>query len=175
MSDIFFHPLFKDMMNDVVEAGSCCQCGICVLVCPHNVIEYVDGYPKQTAKKTAAFDFCGISEGIGCDVCASACPRLWPREIHLRDAHFGDQRPWEGIFGVYRHVFVARTRREDIMERAQDGGIVTALLSWALESGRIDGAAVSAVGEDDPPCFPSPKLATTESETSGSAGRWYTY
>ncbi len=175
MSDIFFHPLFKDMMNDVVEAGSCCQCGICVLVCPHNVIEYVDGYPKQTAKKTAAFDFCGISEGIGCDVCASACPRLWPREIHLRDAHFGDQRPWEGIFGVYRHVFVARTRREDIMERAQDGGIVTALLSWALESGRIDGAAVSAVGEDDPPCFPSPKLATTESETRGSAGSWYTY
>ncbi len=175
MSDTLFHPLFRDMMNDVVEAGSCCQCGSCVLVCPHNVIEYVDGYPKQTAKKTAAFDFCGISEGIGCDVCAAACPRLWPREIHLRGAQFGDQRPWEGIFGVYRHIFVARTRREEIMKQAQDGGIVTALLSWALESGRIDGAAVSAVGENDPPCFPSPKLATTEAEIRESTGSWYTY
>jgi coenzyme F420 hydrogenase subunit beta len=47
-----------------------------VLVCPHNVIDYVDTKPKQVAKATAAFDFCGISEGIGCDVCAQVCPRF---------------------------------------------------------------------------------------------------
>jgi coenzyme F420 hydrogenase subunit beta len=163
------------MMNDVVDAGSCCECGSCVLVCPHNVIEYVDGQPKQTAKASAAFDFCGISEGIGCDVCAAVCPRLWPREIHLQDENFRSNRPWEGIFGVYRHIFVARTRREDIMERAQDGGIVTALMAWALEAGHIDGAIVSAVGGDDPPCFPSPKLATTYEEIRAAAGSWYTY
>jgi NAD-dependent dihydropyrimidine dehydrogenase PreA subunit len=33
------HNSFKDMMNFVVDAGSCCECGSCVLVCPHNVIE----------------------------------------------------------------------------------------------------------------------------------------
>src|SRR5436309_3859761 len=64
------HPSFKQMMNEVVAYGSCCECGTCVLVCPHNVIDYVDGKPKQVAKATAAFDHCGISEGIGCDVCA---------------------------------------------------------------------------------------------------------
>ena len=101
---LLYHPLFKHMMNDVVDDGSCCQCGSCVLVCPHNIIEYVDGYPKQTAKKSTDFDYCGISEGIGCDVCASACPRLWPREIHLRDAEFRGSRPYEGIFGVYRNI-----------------------------------------------------------------------
>jgi coenzyme F420 hydrogenase subunit beta len=175
LSDTLYHPLFKDMMNDVVDAGSCCQCGSCVLVCPHNIIEYIDGYPKQTAKASAAFDYCGISEGVGCDVCASACPRLWPREIHLRDSVFQDDRPYEGIFGVYRRVFVARTKRDEIMARAQDGGIVTTLLSWALKEGHIDGAAVSAVGEDDPPCFPSPKLATTDEDILNSAGSWYTY
>ena len=56
---------FKDMMHDVVEAGSCCECGSCVLVCPHNVIDYVDGKPKQVAKKDGPFDYCGISEGVG--------------------------------------------------------------------------------------------------------------
>ena len=145
---------FKDMMNDVVDAGSCCECGSCVLVCPHNVIKYIDKKPQQTAKADAAFDYCGISEGVGCDVCASVCPRLWPRETHLKDAVFQDQRPWEDIFGVYRHIFVARTRRPEIMADAQDGGIVTALLSWALAAGESDGAVVSAVGEDDDPCFP---------------------
>ena len=42
--------------------------------------DYIDGKPKQVAKATAAFDYCGISEGIGCDVCAQVCPRLGTRE-----------------------------------------------------------------------------------------------
>lgn len=163
-------------MNDVVAAGSCCECGSCVLVCPHNVIEYIDGRPKQTAKADAAFDFCGISEGIGCDVCASVCPRLWPREVHLRDSTFQHRnKDFEGIFGVYKHVFAARTKREDILERAQDGGIVTAIMAWALKAGKIDGAVVSAVGKDDSPCFPSPKVVTSYEEIRASAGSWYTY
>ena len=184
MSDIPVKPIdiaalyrhtFKDMMNDVVEAGSCCECGSCVLVCPHNVIKYVDNKPKQVAKEDAALDYCGISEGVGCDVCASVCPRLWPREDHLKDAVFKDQRPYEDIFGVYRHIFVARTKRADIMERAQDGGVVTGLLAWAKASGNIDGAVVSAVGEQDDPCFPTPKVVTTDDEIRASASSWYTY
>lgn len=166
---------FKDMMNDVVEAGSCCECGSCVLVCPHNVINYVDGKPKQVAKESADFDYCGISEGVGCDVCASVCPRLWPREDHLKDAVFKDDRPYEDIFGVYRNIFVARTKRSDIMERAQDGGVVTGLLAWARANDKIDGAVVSAVGEDDDPCFPTPKVVTTDEEIRASASSWYTY
>lgn len=162
-------------MNDVVEAGSCCECGSCVLVCPHNVIDYINNKPKQIAKETNAFDFCGISEGVGCDVCASVCPRLWPREEHFRDAVFKDERAYEDIFGVYRHIFVARTKRDDLKEQIQDGGIVTALLAWSLEQGEIDGAVVSAVGEEDDPCFPSPKVATTVEEIRKSGGSWYTY
>ena len=173
--DSLYHNRFKDMMNAVVAAGSCCECGSCVLVCPHNVIEYVDGKPKQTAKENAAFDSCGVSEGVGCDVCAAVCPRLWPRESHLRDAVFGGDRGYEGIFGVYRHVFVARTLREDVLARAQDGGIVTSLLAWARETGRIDGAVVAAVEEGDAPCFPTPKVATTVERIKASASSWYTY
>jgi len=175
--DSLYHHSFKDMMNDVVAAGSCCECGSCVLVCPHNVIEYVDGKPKQTAKESAAFDYCGISEGVGCDVCASVCPRLWPREQHLKGVTFGsgEERGYEGIFGVYRHIFVARTKQEDVLERAQDGGIVTGLLAWARETGHIDGAVVSAVGEGDDPCFPTPKVATTVEQIKASSSSWYTY
>lgn len=170
-----YHNSFKVMMNDVVAAGRCCECAACVVVCPHNVIELVDGKPKQTAKASAPFDFCGLSEGVGCDVCASVCPRLWPRESHLKDAVFGADRPFEDIFGVYRHIFVARTKQDDLLEKTQDGGVVTALLAWARESGRIDGAIVSAVGQDDAPCFPTPKLATTPEQIRSSGTSWYTY
>src|SRR5206468_4532128 len=95
-------PTFKQMMNEVVDYGSCCECGSCVLVCPHNVIEYVNGKPMQTAKASAPHDFCGISEGIGCDVCAQVCPRLYPREFQLADAVFANEPGlYEGIFGKY--------------------------------------------------------------------------
>ena len=162
-------------MNDVVAYGSCCECGACVAVCPHNVIEYIDGKPKQTAKSAAAFDFCGVSEGAGCDVCATVCPRLWPRETHLKNATFGDERSFEDIFGVFRHIFVARTRDPALAEAGQDGGVVTALLAFARAAGHIDGAVVAGVGESDKPCFPTPKVVTTDQEIRASAGSWYTY
>ena len=162
-------------MNDVVDAGTCCECGACVLACPHNVIEYIDGKPKQTAKASAAFDFCGVSEGPGCDVCAAVCPRLWPREDHLRNVQFGNERPYEDIFGVFRNIFVARSTHPELAEAGQDGGIVTALLAWARATDRIDGAIVSAVGENDDPCIPTPKVVTTVEEIKATTGSWYTY
>lgn len=171
----FYRSSFKDMMNDVVAAGACCECGSCVAVCPHGIIRYVDGKPERASKTPAPFDKCGVSEGIGCDVCAAVCPRLWPREPHLRDVAFSNDRGYEGIFGVYRHIFVARTRDQDVLGRAQDGGVVTALLAWAREAGHIGGAVVAAVGEQDEPCFPTPKLATTVEQIRASAGSWYTY
>jgi coenzyme F420 hydrogenase subunit beta len=167
------NPSFKQMMNEVVAYGSCCECGSCVLVCPHNVIDYIDGKPKQVAKASAAFDYCGISEGIGCDVCAQVCPRLNPREFELADLVF-DEQPYRGAFGVYRRIVAARCKDPSVLERAQDGGVVTAMLVWAFRQGLIDGAAVS-VPDPQRPAQPMPKLVCSEDELLASAGSWYTY
>jgi coenzyme F420 hydrogenase subunit beta len=167
-------PSFKAMMNEVVAYGSCCECGSCVLVCPHNVIDYVEGKPKQVAKASAPPDYCGISEGIGCDVCAQVCPRLNPREFELADLLYGADQPFKGAFGVYRRVLVARCTDRAVLGRAQDGGVVTAMLRWALERGEIDGAAVS-VADPARPAQPMPKLVTSVDELLTSAGSWYTY
>ena len=168
------NPSFKEMMNEVVAYGSCCECGSCVLVCPHNVIDYIDGKPKQVAKASAPHDYCGISEGIGCDVCAQVCPRLNPREFELADLLYGADQPYRGAFGVYRRVVAARCTNAGVLERAQDGGVVTAMLLWAFERGVIDGAAVS-VADPARPAQPMPKLVTSAEELIASAGSWYTY
>jgi len=162
------------MMNEVVAYGSCCECGSCVLVCPHNVIDYIDGKPKQVAKATAPFDLCGISEGIGCDVCAQVCPRLNPREFELADLLYGPEPPYKGAFGPYRRIVAVRAVSSDMLARAQDGGVVTTMLLWAFERGIIDGAAVS-VADPEHPARPMPKLVTSAEEILASAGSWYTY
>ena len=108
-----------------------------MLVCPHNVIDYIDGKPKQVAKATAAFDYCGISEGIGCDVCAQVCPRLGEREHHLTERVFGEPTTrYRGAFGVYRRVVAARCTDPEVLARCEDGGVVTGLLAWARRNGR---------------------------------------
>lgn len=170
------NPSFKEMMNEVVSYGSCCECGSCVLVCPHNVIDYIDGKPRQVAKKNGAFDFCGISEGIGCDVCAQVCPRLGRREHHLAEAVFaGDgDGAYRGMFGTYRRVVAARCTDPEVLARCEDGGVVTGLLAWARRNDVIDGAVVSTV---DPatPCAPQPRAVRTVDEIIASASSWYTY
>ena len=169
------HPTFKEMMNEVVAYGSCCECGTCVLVCPHNVIDYVDGKPKQVAKKTAEFDYCGISEGIGCDVCAQVCPRLGIREFDMREqVHPSGEGVYEGIFGRYRRVVAARCTDPEILARCQDGGVVTAMLAHGLREGLFDGACVSAADERMP-AAPLPKVVTTVEDAIASARSWYTY
>jgi coenzyme F420 hydrogenase subunit beta len=168
-------PTFKEMMNEVVLYGSCCECGSCVLVCPHNVIDYVGGKPKQVAKATAPPDFCGISEGIGCDVCAQVCPRLGEHEHHLSDRAIApDGDAYRGAFGTYRRVVAARCTDPEVLARCEDGGVVTALLVWARRNGLIDGAAVSAT-DSSAPCEPVPKMVTTVEEIIASASSWYTY
>jgi coenzyme F420 hydrogenase subunit beta len=169
------HVTFKEMMNEVVAYGSCCECGTCVLVCPHNVIDYVDGKPKQVAKATAAFDHCGISEGIGCDVCAQVCPRLGVREFDLRDRVFApEERLHEGLFGRYRRIVAARCKDPEILARCQDGGVVTAILCHGLREGLFDGAVVSAADESRP-AAPTPRVVTTIADAISSASSWYTY
>lgn len=173
-------PTFKDLINSVVDAGACSECGACVVVCPHGIIEMIGRKPGKRVGSLGEHDHCGVSTGIGCDACAAVCPRLWPREPHLREATFGEadvggDRGFEGIFGVYRHIFVARARDPQALARGQDGGVVTALLAWAREADAIDGAIVAAVGEGDAPCFPTPKVVTTPEQIRASAGSWYTY
>jgi len=168
------HPTFKQMMNEVVAYGSCCECGSCVLVCPHNVIDYIDGKPKQVAKATNPFDYCGISEGIGCDVCAQVCPRLGDREHHLTDQVFPHDDAYRGAFGVYRRVVAARCKDPEILRRCEDGGVVTTILAWGLRNGKFDGAVVSATDTSNP-CAPLPKVVTTVDDAIASASSWYTY
>lgn len=168
------HPTFKQMMNEVVAYGSCCECGSCVLVCPHNVIDYIDAKPKQVAKASNPFDKCGMSEGIGCDVCAQVCPRLGDREHALADALFAGGETYRGGFGHYRRLVVARSRDPRVLERCEDGGVVTTLLVWGLANGSFDGAVVSATDAADP-CRPQPKVVTTVDDAIRSASSWYTY
>ena len=153
---------FGEILVKVVRAEKCTGCSACVTVCPVGCLEYVEGKPKI------------IEKCVNCGICALVCPQYEYTLPALEESVFGRQRKTEEEFGVYRRIVIAQANDENILQACQDGGVVTALLTYALEKGIIDGAAVSGVSQDRP-FYPVPRLATTPQEALECAGTRYTY
>jgi coenzyme F420 hydrogenase subunit beta len=77
------------------------------------------------------------------------------------------------VLGTYKEAFSARSTDKAIQKVAQDGGIVTALLSYALEEKIIEGAVVAGPTED--PFKPEPLVALSADELVSAAGTKYTF
>ncbi|MFH1821180.1 MAG: Coenzyme F420 hydrogenase/dehydrogenase, beta subunit C-terminal domain [Methanobacteriota archaeon] len=153
-------PGFDELLNNVVLKGICASCGACVAVCPINVLAYEKMEPKLVGKCT------------NCGICLRVCPRYKSPFAEAENFVFGRQRKPEEEYGIYKQAMVARSADEEILARAQDGGVVTTLLASALESGLIDAAIVSSVNSNNP-WEPLPLLAKTRSEIISSAGTRY--
>ncbi|MGH7800363.1 MAG: Coenzyme F420 hydrogenase/dehydrogenase, beta subunit C-terminal domain [Thermodesulfobacteriota bacterium] len=176
-----FNKTFNRMMNEVVALGSCCGCSMCVVTCPYGVIKYdhQSMFP-YVAKPKGDFDYCPISEEVGCDVCANACERLGPdhmkpikpEEIDVQV--FGRERREDEYYGVTRFICAARSTNPNVVANAEDGGAVTEILKCAFEEGIIDGAAVAAPS-DKMWLEPVPKVVKSVDELIQTTKSWYTY
>jgi coenzyme F420 hydrogenase subunit beta len=167
---------WRELYREVVDTGLCTGCAACVMACPRDVLGYTDAYlPVQVGADMAA-DQCVIGDR-GCDICTRACPRFRAWETELDTALFGRPRdPDTEVAGVVRSVLLTRTTDEVIAKVGQDGGLVSTLLVWGLETDRIDGALTSRIVADGRgPFDAAPFLATTRAEVLATAGSRYTY
>jgi coenzyme F420 hydrogenase subunit beta len=80
------------------------------------------------------------------------------------------------VFGQYRSILLTRTTDEAIARVGQDGGLVSTLLVWGLETERIEAAVTSRIADDGRGPFDAvPFLATTREDVLAAAGSRYTY
>jgi coenzyme F420 hydrogenase subunit beta len=164
---------WKHLYEEIVATEICCGCSACIVACPHKVLELSDFDPVQTDARSP-FDNCVHGEE-GCSLCAMACLRLGPSLDIIEEDLLGyGRRPAEKVEGVYRSKTLARATEARFLERGQDGGAVTALLAWALDTGELDGAVV-AKPSDSVPWLDEPKLVQSTEELLASAGSRYTY
>jgi len=153
---------FGQLLTKVVRTEKCTGCSACVAVCPIGCLEYVEEKPKI------------IKKCANCGICVSICPQYEYTQPSLEESVFGRQRKTEEEFGVYRRIVVAQANDDKVLQTCQDGGVVTALLTYAFENGIIDCAAVSGVSQEKP-FYPVPRLVTTPEEVFECAGTRYTY
>ncbi|MCK4953127.1 Coenzyme F420 hydrogenase/dehydrogenase, beta subunit C-terminal domain [Candidatus Bathyarchaeota archaeon] len=153
---------FEESLEKIVSDEKCMGCAACVVCCPLNSLEYVEGKPKLVGKCTA------------CGICAQLCPQYaLPRQA-MEKFVFGREKTIEEDFGIYRRIVIARTTDERILQVCQDGGVVSTLLTVALKNGIINGAVVSGISNEKP-FYPVPKLVTNPEEVLECAGTRYSY
>jgi coenzyme F420-reducing hydrogenase beta subunit len=123
-------PSYEDLEARIIDTGECTVCGACITACPDSHIKLIENKPKR-ARRTM--------DCVGCHTCYDACYML--RHDLIKDVEGSIMgRGRRGSIGVYRRIVAARTKDAGIEGVCQDGGVVTALLLYALDSGLIDGA-----------------------------------
>jgi coenzyme F420 hydrogenase subunit beta len=164
---------WKHLYEEIVATEICCGCSACIVACPHKVLELRDFDPIQMDQRSP-FDNCYHGEE-GCSLCAMACLRLHPSlDIIEEDLLSRERRTEEQVEGPYLSKTLARATYEPILQKGQDGGAVTALIAWGLDTGELDGAAVSGPSETVA-WLDEPRVVTTKEELIAAAGSRYTY
>lgn len=152
------------LMEEIVHAGKCVGCASCVTVCPVDVFDYEDERPVDSRTDACVY----------CVLCAEVCPVLRPVDKDLGQMVDFRQPALNEGYGPYSYGVYARATDPEILDRGQDGGVVSALLIRALENGTLAGAILGDVEPDDNQ-IGRHKLATTRHDVLSCAASRYTY
>jgi len=170
-------PHWAHLYREVVTSGLCTGCSACIVACPYDVLGYDDEggrYKPFHVEESGGFDDC--THGVkGCTLCTRACPRFRDWEPEVDTFLFGRERTADEVAGVHLDIVLARATDPDAQVAGQDGGLVSALLIWALEHDVIDAALVSALEGDGTSWKAVPAVARTRQDVLATAGSRYTY
>jgi len=151
----------KELREEVLDAGLCTACGMCLGLCP---------YLEEMGENVAFISDCRGDEGR----CYAVCPRTATDLDALRRLTHPD-RQTDFVLGPYESIWMARAKNEGVRSQAQYGGTVTALALFAIETGRVDTALLTAWSQDpEEPHASTPLVAKTRDQVLSASGSKYT-
>ncbi len=165
------------LWDEVITNGLCTGCAGCVVACPHDVLGYDDTlgiYKPFHLEEEDGPGGCGHGDR-GCTSCTRACPRFRSWETEIDTFMFKREREADEVDGISKDIILARATDKYVLDKGQDGGLVSAMLMYALEKGYIDGALVSYLEGDGSTWKAIPGVARNRDEILAAAGSRYTY
>jgi coenzyme F420 hydrogenase subunit beta len=123
----------QELQREVADRKLCARCGACLSMCP---------YRATHECRIVVLDDCNLSQGR----CYAFCPRASVDLDELSQKVFGVPQA-AGELGVFQQIVMARAGNDAARARAQHGGTVSALMSFALREGWIDSAVLTSSDE----------------------------
>lgn len=145
-----------DLQKDILNKGLCVACGACANLCP---------YINMVEERPVIIESCGLSEGK----CYDFCPRTYVNLPMLNKNVFGAHRSDLAV-GSNLVVMKAKSKDIEIKSTAQYGGVASALITFALQTGEVD-AAILTKSKDK--LSPKPTLARNKKDVLECAGTKY--
>lgn len=121
-----------DNVNKIVESNLCYGCGTCNVICAHNAISMQFDAIGRLAPVIDS------SKCNDCGLCYNNCPSLDLKEIVLPDSN-------DKYLGQIKDIFIGKATDQKIFKNAQSGGLVTAVIKYLFDSGKIDAAIMCRV------------------------------
>jgi coenzyme F420 hydrogenase subunit beta len=106
-----------------------------------------------------------------CSTCFRYCPQTYFPEEMFEKELFDENVTKSYPLGNYQKLVTAQSNNENILQNAQNGGVVSSLLIHALETGLIDGVLLT---DRDEMWRPKPVVARTTDEILSCTGSKYT-
>lgn len=147
---------FQDLCELVIEKNTCVFCGTCISLCPRIGVK---GNEPILLQRDAE-----------CSMCFRYCPKTFFPKKKIEDAIYSNCVNNDYLLGCYQNIIAAKSTNKLILEKAQNGGIVTTLLIHALNVGLIDGVLLTGRDEN---WLPKPKIARTPEEILAASGSKY--
>ena len=125
---------FNDLERLIIEPGFCTLCGVCEAACPVHAIKLEHGRPHRLHDCSEDID--------SCPICYDTCPHT--DALLFETLKFVADAPHrrESI-GYYRRILLAHATNPTLRDVSRSGGVVTALLNFALARKIIDSAIAS--------------------------------
>ena len=146
----------KALEEKVLKQGLCAACGACLSLCP---------YLRSWKGRVVKLDDCNLEEGR----CFAYCPRT---DVDLEEVYqriFG--KGYEEIeMGPVRKIMMARAKDPIWTKKAQTGGVVSALIDFALGEGVIQAGILTPRDGD---FLPQGRIIRSRKQILGCAGSTY--
>ena len=142
--------------EQVLSKDLCTLCGACASLCP---------YLQPVQGRMVKMHDCDLAEGR----CFDYCPRTEVDMDRIHKKIFG--QGYQDIeLGPLQRILMARAADSGVREKAQTGGVVSALMSFALKEGVIDAAVLT---QRDSSHLPAGFVAGEPEEILNCAGSSY--
>lgn len=156
----------KNLISNVVKKNLCTGCGTCVSLCPTEAIKIIIDENKGIYISEVIEEKCN-----SCGICFKVCPG---HEVDFKRLNLDifEKESENILIGNYINCYVGYSTNYHIRYNSASGGLITALLIFALENGLINGALVTRMKKDKP-LEPESFIARTKEEIIGAKGSKY--